>query len=122
MLTSGMMAPEPDQSIGTPLGEIARDIRLAATGVSKDAAPAAEPSGMDVLGLLVVVTPILDATATVLGGISLFRLEPTALPRFAIAMGLGAFVMQYAFWLAALICGTMLLVSIISNMGDIFSG
>lgn len=80
MLTSGMMAPEPDQSIGTTLGEIARDIRLAATGVSKDAAPVAEPSGMDVIGLLVVVTPILAAIATVLGGISLFRLEPTALP------------------------------------------
>ena len=119
MLTSGMMAPEPEQSIGTTIGEIARDIRQAATGGSKSVAPVAEPSGFDGLGLLMIVTPILAGVATVLGGISLYRHEPKTLSKMAIAMGLSAVAMQFAFWLAVLICGTVLLVSIMSNMGGI---
>jgi hypothetical protein len=120
VLTSGMLVPEPEQSIGTTIGEIARDIRQAATGASTGSAPISERSGFDAMGVLFIVTPILAAFAAVLGGISLFRHEPPALSKLAMTMGVGAFIMQYVFWLAVLICGTVLLVSIMSNMGGIF--
>lgn len=35
-------------------------------------------------------------------------------------LGLGAVVMQYAFWLALLICGTLIITATLSNIGDIF--
>jgi len=124
MMTSGMMAPtpEPQQSIGTTIGEIARDIRAAATGSPTHVADAPKIETFDLIGVLLIVTPILGGIATVLGGISLFRHEPTTLPKMAIAMGIGAIVMQYALWLALLVCGTVLLVSIISNMDGILGG
>lgn len=123
MMTSGLLAPspDPDQSIGTVIGEIARDIRLAATGGVKDVAPAPEPA-FDMLAMLSIVTPVLAVLAAVLGGISLFRHEGTALPKLAIGFGVGAVVMQFAFWLALLICGTVMIVSIVSNMDGILGG
>lgn len=119
VLTSGMLAPVPEQSVGTLIGEMARDIRNAATGVAS--APVENPT-MDLDALLAVLTPVLAVIAAVLGGISLFRHEPTALPKLAIGLGISAFVMQYAFWMAMLICGTVLLVAIVSNIGDILGG
>ncbi len=118
ILTSGLMTPEPEMSIGTTIGEIAMDIRNAATGNATKAMTPQDTS--DTIWFLMIVTPILAALAAVIGGISLFRHEPAALSKMAIAMGIGAFVMQYAFWLALLICGTVLLISIVSNMGGIF--
>jgi hypothetical protein len=122
MLTSGLMspAPEPEQSIGTAIGEIARDIRAAATGVTTHVPDAPRAESFDMIPVLLIVTPILAAIAALLGGISLFRHEPATLPKMAIAMGVGAIVMQYAFWLALVICATLLLISIVSNMDGIF--
>ena len=119
MMTSGFMAPEPEQSIGTTLGEIARDIRLAATGATADARPVSSFAGFDLMAVAAILTPVFAAAAAVLGGISLYRHEPTALPKLAIGLGVGAFVMQFAFWLALLICGTVLLISIVSNKDGI---
>ena len=117
-LTSGMMAPEPEQSIGTTIGEIARDIRNAATGArGVDKEPARD--AFDLQSLLLIVTPVLAAIAAVLGGVSLFRHEPAVLSKLAIAFGISAIAMQFVFWLALMICGTILLVSIVSNIGDI---
>ncbi|MGJ8606070.1 MAG: hypothetical protein ACSHXH_18290 [Marivita sp.] len=124
MLTSGVFMPEPQQSVGTSIGEIARDIRAAANGIFSETveAPAAasEPAPFDPTKLLSIVTPIFAAIAVVLGGASLFRHEPTSLPKLAIGFGIGAIVMQFVFWLALVICGTMVLVAILSKMESIF--
>lgn len=124
MLTSGVFIPEPQQSVGTSIGEIARDIRAAATGVFSETveAPVAapEPAPFDPTMLLSIITPVLAAIAVVLGGISLFRHEPTSLPKLAIGFGVGSVVMQFVFWLALVICGTMILTAILSNMDGIF--
>jgi len=42
------------------------------------------------------------------------------LPKYAIGLGLGAVLMQYVFWMALLICGTMILISILKNLDSIF--
>jgi hypothetical protein len=39
----------------------------------------------------------------------------------AVGFGVSAFVAQYVFWLAILICGTVLLISIIANLDSIVS-
>lgn len=122
LFVSGLMMPEPEQSVGTMIGEIARDIRNAATGKA-ESAPAAEASrGFDIEAILMIVTPVLAGLATVLGGISLYRHEPPLLSKIAIALGVSAIVMQFVFWLALLICGVVLLSMILSNMDGILGG
>ena len=121
MMVSDLMAPPPEaeKSIGTAIGEIARDIRAAATGSPTPVAEAPPADAFDLHAVLFIVTPILGGLAALLGGISLFRHEPRTLSKMAIAMGVGAFVMQYVLWLALLICGTVLMVSVVSNMDGI---
>ena len=120
LVMSGFLVPETDKSIGTTLGEIARDMRDAALGASTEGAQSQAPSTFDVQWLLTIATPILAATATGLGGMSLYRHEPATLSKLAIAFGVSAFLMQFVFWLAVMVCGTVLLISIISNMDGIF--
>lgn len=124
LLTSGVFMPEPEQSVGASIGEIARDIKDAAAGVFSDAASTSvatpDPAPFDPTALLSIIAPVLAAVAVVLGGISLFRHEPTSLPKYAIGLGLGAVLMQYVFWMALLICGTMILISILKNLDSIF--
>jgi hypothetical protein len=55
-----------------------------------------------------------------LGDVGLYRNEPHRLSYLAVGIGLSAFVMQYVFWLAILICGIALLISIVENLGSIF--
>lgn len=123
LFISGAFLPEPEQSVGTSIGEIARDIKAAATGVfgDKPAPVAPAPKPFDPTMLLMIVTSVLAGSAIVLGGISLFRHEPTPLSKYAIGLGIGAVFMQFAFWIAVVICATLILTAIISNIGDIFS-
>ena len=126
IMTSGVMIndPEPEKSIGTIMGEIARDMRAAALGAEPTTVPSepAKRSIFDFDSVLWYVAPILGILAAFLGGISLFRHEPSALAKLAIGMGIGAVVMQYAFWLILLVCGAMILVAIASNIGEILGG
>lgn len=122
LLTSGMLAVEPEQSIGTTLGEIAQDIRLTATGADAGAPAEAVAPRLEILVAFAILAPILGTAAAVLGGISLYRHEPTTLPRLAIGLGMGAFVMQFAIWLALIVCGTVIVVHVLKNMDGTFGG
>ena len=57
-----------------------------------------------------------------LGAISLFQREAWRLPALGIGLGLGAVVMQYAFAMALMIIGGIILAAIINNIGDILGG
>lgn len=57
--------------------------------------------------------------AAFLGAIGLFRREAPTLPALAIELGCSAFVMQYVFWRALVICGIYLLVAIVNNLDSI---
>ncbi|MBK0399182.1 hypothetical protein H0I76_08275 [Limibaculum sp. M0105] len=49
----------------------------------------------------------------------MFRREAPTLPALAIELGCSAFVMQYVFWRALVICGIYLLVAIVNNLDSI---
>ena len=119
---SDVFAP-PEQSAAQTIGQIAADIRNSATeALTGREAPAPEPEPMTLHIAMAFAVPVLAGLATVLGGISLFRGEAPSLPKIAIVMGVGAFVMQFVFWLAVVICGIALLIAIIQNIDGILGG
>jgi len=109
-----------EKSSGTVIGEIAAEIRQSATrALSGEPAPERAPPPADYSRIITVAALCLAAIAVVLGGIGLYRNEPSRLAYMAVGFGVSAFVMQYVFWLAILICGVVLLVSIIGNLDSI---
>ena len=119
---SDVFAP-PDQSAALTIGQIAADIRSSAQeALTGREAPAPVPEPMTLYAAMAYAVPVLAALATVLRGISLFRGEAPQLPQIAIAMGVGAFVMQFVFWLAVVICAFGLLVAVVKNMDGILGG
>ncbi len=111
-----------EKSSGTIIGEIAADIKQsAARALAGEPAPEPTPPPRD-YGIFITIAALCAAgIAVVLGGIGLYRNEPHRLSYMAVGIGVSAFVMQYVFWIAILICGVVLLVSIIGNLDSIFS-
>ncbi|MBT8457506.1 MAG: hypothetical protein HKO95_06910 [Rhodobacteraceae bacterium] len=119
---SAFFEPQEAKSVGTTIGEIAAEIKdSAARAMSGEPAPEAPPPPPDYTQEITLAALIAAAAAIVLGGIGLFRHEPSRLPSMAVGFGVSAFVAQYVFWLAILICGTVLLISIIANLDSIVS-
>ena len=121
---SGMFV-EPEKSAATTIGEIAAEIRESAKrALSNETPPAPEPETRpwDINLIFMIAVPLLAGLAAILGAIGLFRREAPTLPTIAIAMGCGAFVMQYVFWIALLICGICLLIAIVNNLDSILDG
>lgn len=114
---------EPGPSAGQMIGEIAADIKQsAARALSGEPAPPPPPAPVDYGRYIVIAAMAIAAIAVVMGGVGLYQGEPHRLSYLAVGFGISAFVMQYFFWLAMLICGVVLLVSIMNNLGDIFDG
>ncbi|NNU80115.1 hypothetical protein HMH01_06655 [Halovulum dunhuangense] len=109
-----------EQGTGALIGEIAADIRQSAERAMRgEPAPGPEPAGIS-LGLIVTVGALVVAgIAVILGGIGLYRNEPHRPSYMAVGFGSSAFVLHFAFWLAVLICGIVLLTSIIRNLDGI---
>ncbi|GGD32880.1 hypothetical protein [Sinisalibacter lacisalsi] len=110
-----------EQSTGSVIGEIAADIRLSATR-ALSGAPAPDPASAprDYSTIITIAALISAGGAVVLGALGLYRNEPHRLSYMAVGVGMSAFVMQYLFWLALLVCGVALLISIIGNLDSIF--
>ncbi len=120
---SAIFEEPPAKSAGTVIGEIAADIRLSASrALSGEPAPVAPPPPPSYALMITIAALGMAGAAMALGGIALFRHEPTRLPTLAIGFGASAIVMHFVFWLALMICGIVLLVSIINNIGDILPG
>ncbi|MGB7243642.1 MAG: hypothetical protein WBC93_16365 [Sulfitobacter sp.] len=112
---------EPQQkSSGTVIGEIAAEIKQsAARALAGKPAPVPVAPPRDYTRYITIAALCVAGIAVALGGIGLFRNEPRKLSYMAVGIGVSAFVMQYVFWLAILICGMLLLVSIIENLDSI---
>ncbi|MEM7471252.1 MAG: hypothetical protein AAF340_07865 [Pseudomonadota bacterium] len=113
---SALFEPQP-KSTGQVIGEIAADIKQsAARALSGEPAPEPEPVPTDYTIAIVIGALCLAGAAVVAGGVGLYRHEPHRLSYLAIGFGMSAFVAQFVFWLAVVICGTVLLVTIVKNL------
>jgi len=114
---------EPAASIGTQIGEIAGDMRRAAWDRFTGAEPAApEPVEPSLMPYLLFLGPAFGVVAILLSLVSAVRREHWRFPVYALGLGSAAVLTQFLFVVAVLIMGTMLLIAIIENIGDIFGG
>ncbi len=109
-----------EKSSGTVIGEIAAEIKQsAARALAGEPAPKPTPPPLDYSQFITIAALCVAGIAVVLGGIGLHRNEPHRLSYMAVGIGVSALVMHYVFWLAILICGVALLISIIGNLDSI---
>ena len=113
---------EPAPSVGSQIGEIAGEIKRSAWrsffGLAPETPKVVEPSLWDRIGF---IAPLIGGLAILLSVISLVRRENWRLAAYGTGLGVGAITFHFFWWVALLICGTLLLVAIIENIGDIFS-
>ena len=111
--------------IGQAIGEIAGEIRRSAwrsfLGLpAPEPEVVAPPPGRDWIDILMLATPILGGIAIALSAISLAMRENWRFGFYGILLGGGAMLMQYLWWMAALILVFVLLFKILENMDGIF--
>jgi hypothetical protein len=114
---------EAKPSAATAIGEIAGEIKRSAWkslfGLKSEApATTAAPSFS---AYLAFAAPVLGIIAIVLSLVSGVRKENWRYSAYGVSMGVAAVVFQYFWWLALLVAGIVLLVTIIENIGEIFS-
>ncbi len=113
---------EPAPSVGTQIGEIAAEIKRSAWkslfGLPNEAAKQEPVSAMNYLAL---DAPILGVVAIVLSLISGVLREHWRYAVYGTGLGASAIVFHFFWWMALVVIGTLILVAIIENIGDIFS-
>jgi len=110
-----------EKSSGTFIGEIAADIKQSAVrALAGEPAPEPTPTPQNYSQFITIAALCVAGIAVALGGIGIYRNEPHRLSYMAVGIGVSAFVMQFVFWLAILICGVSLLISIIGDLDSIF--
>lgn len=116
------IANGPQPSAGSQIGEIAGEIKRSAWRSLFGLAPKpAEPQPLSASTYLGLAAPVLGILAIVLAGIAAALRENWRLPSYAVSLGIAAIVFQYVWWIALLVAGVVLLVTIIANLGEIFS-
>ncbi|MEM6595461.1 MAG: hypothetical protein AAF672_11780 [Pseudomonadota bacterium] len=113
---SALFEPQQPSAVSV-IGEIAAEIKQsAARALSGEPAPPPPPPTPN-YGLYITIGALCVAGAAIVaGGVALYRHEPHRLAYLSIGLGLSAFAAQFVFWLAILICGTVLLLTIIKNV------
>lgn len=112
---------QPQPSVGTQIGEIAADMKRAATrsllGQEQPAPEIVKPTFLDYAAFL---PPILGGIAIVLSVISGVKGENWRYSAYGSTLGGTAIVFYFFWWVALLVAGVILLVSIIQNLGSFF--
>ena len=109
-----------EQSTGTMIGEMAAEIKQSAARVlAGEPAPAPEPPAQDYSQIITIAALCVAGAAIIAGGMALYRKEPHRLPYLAIGFGISSFMFLFVFWLAILICGAAILVSMMENLDSI---
>ncbi|SLN62174.1 hypothetical protein PEL8287_03384 [Roseovarius litorisediminis] len=113
---------EAKPSAGSQIGEIAGEIKRAAwrsfLGLPK---PEPESAPVNLWNYIAMAAPIMGVIAVVLSLISGVLRENWRYPVYGTSFGVAAIVFHYFWWVALLIAGVVILVTIIENLGDIFS-
>ncbi|MGI9352429.1 MAG: hypothetical protein ACR2O3_12770 [Rhizobiaceae bacterium] len=113
---------ESKPSAATQIGEIAGEIKRSAWRSFFGLPPAEQKiETASVWNYLAMAAPILGIAAVILSLISGVLRENWRFPVYGASLGASAIVFQYLWWVALLVCGVIILVAIIENIGDIFS-
>ncbi len=113
---------ESRPSAATQIGEIAGEIKRSAWRTLLGLpAPEREIRAASVWSYLAIIAPLLGLVAVSLSLISAVLRENWRYPVYGVSLGATAIVFQFLWWLALVICGVLLLVAIIENIGEIFS-
>lgn len=115
-----MMEPKPPA--GVQIGEIAGDMARSAWGsfFGLEAA-AAEPEPVSYKMYLAFVAPILGVISVLLAMISGLMGENWRFAAYGTSLGAAAVLFHFFWWIAILVCGVILLVAIIENLGSFFT-
>lgn len=115
---------DPNPSVGTQIGEMAGEIKRAAwrsfLGLPQ---PQPEPPSAYArfMQLLPLVGSLIGLLALLLSLVSGLLRENWRYAAYGFGLGTAAIVFQFFWWVAALVACVILLVTIIENIGDIFS-
>ena len=113
---------ETKPSVGTQIGEIAGEIKRSAwrslLGLPR---PEPEATTTPLWMYFAMVAPVLGIIAICLSAISAILRENWRFSVYATSFGVAAIVFQLFWWVALLVAGVVLLVSIIENLDSIFS-
>lgn len=122
-----LLSSQESASIGQQIGEIAGEIRRSAWRSFLGLAPPVPEAETvaptrTLFDAIYIAAPILAGIAIVLSAISVISRENWRLGFYGAALGGGAILFQYLWWMAVLILGFLLIFKIIENIGDIFGG
>lgn len=110
--------PSAASQIGEIAGEIKRSAWRSFFGLPK---PEPEISSPQLWSYVAIAAPIFGIIAIVLSVISGVLRENWRYPVYGTCLGVAAIVFHYLWWIALLVAAVVLLVTIIENIGDIFS-
>ncbi|MEL6991811.1 MAG: hypothetical protein AAGL92_09565 [Pseudomonadota bacterium] len=108
------------QQIGEIAGEIKRNAWRSFFGLSPPE-PEPVPASRDMFSIIFATTPFVAGIALVLSVISFLKRENWRLGFMGVALGGGAILFQFAWWMVMVLLGFLLLFKIVENIGDIFS-
>lgn len=113
---------QPHPTAGQQVGEIAGEIKRSAwrtfLGLPK---PRPTPEPVPATAHMALAAPLIGILAVFVSLISGVLRENWRYAAYGVTLGATAIVFQYLWWLALLIAAVVLLVTIIANIGDIFS-
>jgi hypothetical protein len=106
----------PQHSVGTSIGEIIGEISTSAfkSAMGQELPPPVSRP-WDIDRILLIAGPVLAVLAILSAIISMFQRDPWRLPTYGVALGVGAILVQFLWWLVLIVAGVMLLVSILEN-------
>jgi len=113
---------ETKPSVGTQIGEIAGDIKRSAWR-SLLGLPRPEPEAVSppIWSYVAMAAPVFGVLAIILSLVSGVLRENWRFSVYGTSFGVAAIVFHFFWWVAVLVAGVVLLVTIIENLGDIFS-
>ncbi|MCP5084385.1 MAG: hypothetical protein GY948_22070 [Alphaproteobacteria bacterium] len=112
-------AQEPvEKTIAETAVAIKDAAKRAVTG-QKAPEPVVVSSGMNIDDMIGIAVIIFAAAGMAMALVALFRKETQTPAYVGFSLGAGVLLMAYLQWIALLICGAIILVAIINNLGDI---
>ncbi len=110
--------PPIEKTIAETAVAIKDAAKRAVTG-EKAPEPVVVKSGMDIDTIIGIAVIVFAAAGMAMAVLALFRRETQTPAYVGFSLGAGVLLMAWLQWIALIICGAIILVAIINNLGDI---